>query len=198
MSTTYEQLQAIGKSASDSIVEMVAALECDYDRLEELREELKTLELSLKDAVKTRDNPNELESEAEHADAELSEFVREAKDSLASWHIDNDEELVELEAAAGDCESRGDAWTRIQEDPLKIALSGEWSPGETPRVDKAYILLGTGGPATRIVCELDVTMEPHRAYIQAQDWGTPWTDCLGVIDQDTLLTYCQQFYFGEG
>jgi hypothetical protein len=26
MSTTYEQLQAIGKSAADSIVEMVAAL----------------------------------------------------------------------------------------------------------------------------------------------------------------------------
>jgi hypothetical protein len=169
MSTTYEQLQAIGKSAADSIVEMVAALDCDYDRLEELQEER---------------NAHDLDRNG------LDEWV--GSNPIAA------EELAELEAAAGDCESREDAEQRIHEDPLSIELTGTWSVDEEPKANKAYILLGTGGPATRIVCELDVTMEPHRAYIQAQDWGTPWTDCLGVIDQDTLLTYCQQFYFGEG
>lgn len=34
----YQALQDIGKSAAESIAEMVAALECDYERLEELRE----------------------------------------------------------------------------------------------------------------------------------------------------------------
>lgn len=34
----YEALQVIGKSAFDGIAEMVAALECDYDRLTELRD----------------------------------------------------------------------------------------------------------------------------------------------------------------
>jgi hypothetical protein len=159
MSTTYEQLQAIGKSAADSIVEMVAALECDYDRLEELRE------------------------------------FKEREGLMTVGAI---EELIALETAAGDCESREAAEQRIHEDPLEITLAGEWSLGDTPKADKAYILLSTGGPATRIVCELDGDMQPERAYIQAQDWGTPWTDCPGVIDRDTLLTYCQQFYFGEG
>jgi hypothetical protein len=34
----YKALQDIGKSAAESIAEMVAALECDYGRLEELRD----------------------------------------------------------------------------------------------------------------------------------------------------------------
>lgn len=156
----YEQskaLQDIGKGAYDSIVDMVAALECDYDRLEELR------------------------------DMDAAEFEAEA---------DLQEEARELREAAGECESRDDAETRIQEDPLSIELAGTWTLGETPAADKAYILLGTGGPATRIVCELS-DGEPHRAWIQAQDWGTPWTDYIGG-DSETLLTYCRCFYFGEG
>src|SRR5262249_33604025 len=36
-SADYDKLQAIGKSAAESLAVMVAALECDYDRLEELR-----------------------------------------------------------------------------------------------------------------------------------------------------------------
>jgi hypothetical protein len=159
MSTTYEQLQAIGKSAADSIASMVAALDCDYDRLEELRE---------------------------------------FKEREGLMTVGAMEELIALETAAVGAESREDAEQRIQESPLEITLAGEWSLGDTPKADKAYILLSTGGPATRIVCELDGDMQPERAYIQAQDWGTPWTDCPGVIDRDTLLTYCQQFYFGEG
>jgi hypothetical protein len=47
------------------------------------------------------------------------------------------------------------------------------------------------------VCELDDHMEPRRAWIQAQDWFMPWTDVLGGVDSDALLTYCHQFYFGE-
>ena len=106
------------------------------------------------------------------------------------------EELAELEKAAGDCESREDAEQRIQEDPLSIEMSGTWEIHGTPTADKAIILLGTGGPATRIVCELD-NGEPTRAWIESQDWFKPWTEFVGS-DSETLLTYCRCFYFGEG
>lgn len=161
-----EELQQIGKNCYECIAEMVAALECDYDRLEELRQLRKDFEPG---------------------------------DSDATWEGlcgDEAEELAELETAAGDCESREDAETRIQEGPLCIELEGKWSMGDTATADKALILLGTGGPATRIVCELD-NGEPTRAWVQAQDWFTQWTDYVGG-SSDTLLTYCRVFYFGEG
>lgn len=152
----YQALQDIGKSAAQSIAEMVAALECDYDRLEELRE--------IRDVVEIA------------------------------------EELVELETAAGECESRDDAEQRIQEDPLSIEVRSGWeTPAlENPKAEEFRILLGTGGPATRIIGELDEHGEPTRARIQAQDWFKPWTDYTGdAISQDDLLTYCRCFYFGE-
>lgn len=159
-----EKLQAIGKSAFESIAEMVAALECDYDRLAELR------------AIKQEEN-------WEGSVSDVEEF---------------NTELTELEEAAGDCTDREDAETRIMEDPLSIELSGTWVIGETPLADKAIILLGTGGPAVRIVCELDGNMEPRRAFIQTQDWFLPWADYIESGVMDTLLTYCRCFYFGEG
>lgn len=158
MSNKERSLQDIGRGAAECIADMVAALECDYDRLEELRE---------------------------------------FKSSESLMHVDALEELAELETAAGDCTDREDAEQRIHDDPLSIELTGTWPLGGTPVADRALILLGTGGPATRIVCELDELMQPHRAWIQAQDWGTPWTDVHGGVDSDALLTYCQQFYFGE-
>ena len=39
MPTKEESLQEIGQNAHDSLAEMVAALECDYDRLDELRDD---------------------------------------------------------------------------------------------------------------------------------------------------------------
>jgi hypothetical protein len=39
--------------------------------------------------------------------------------------------------------------------------------------------------------------EPHRAWLEVQDWGTPWTRYFD-IEQDTLLAYARCFYFGEG
>lgn len=152
----YEALQEIGARCASCLAEMVAALNCDYDRLEELES---------------------------HGD-EISP--------------DDTDEYDELKAAAGDCESREDAERRIQEDPLSIELNGTWTLGDSPVADRAFILLGTGGPAVRIVCELDYDNEPRRAWVEAQDWGTAWTEYTGgAISQDDLLTYCSCFYFGE-
>lgn len=86
---------------------------------------------------------------------------------------------------------------RIQEDALSVEVRSDWTTlGEELKAEEFCITLCTGGPAVRIVGELD-NGEPSRAWIEYQDWGTPWTQLFNEIEQDTLLTYCRQFYFGE-
>lgn len=166
----HAQLMEIGKKAYASIAEMVAALNCDYDRLAELRQD--------------RDDWNKRYEEGN----EQTDYANGSLDA---------EELAELEKDAGDCESREDAEQRIHEDPLSIEVRGDWCTlGESAGKPTEFkILLATGGPAVRICGELDAYGQPTRAYLQVQDWFTPWTDYTDV-DSD-LLTYASQFYFGE-
>jgi len=118
----YQSLMKTGAAAASAIVEMVAALECDYDRLEELQ-------------------------------AERDEWL--AENSLTcKW--DNEKEYDELKAAAGECESREDAETRIQEDALSVEVRSGWqSMGDTLEASEFCILLSTGGPAVRIIGDVD-------------------------------------------
>ena len=145
-------LKEIGKHAYECISEMVAALECDYDRLDELKE-------SLDDAEK--------------------------------------EELEELLEAADDCKNRDEALEVIQEDALSIEVRSGWAPvGDCLQAEEFMILIATGGPAVRIRGELDEHRQPTRAWLEVQDWGTPWTQYFGA-SQDTLLAYAGCFYFGD-
>jgi hypothetical protein len=165
-----------------TISEYVAALECDYDRLEELRDERQSLVDDIEDA------------EGEH-DKET------ARGHLAAWDKDHGEELAELTNAAT---ANGETFTnsddvreRIQESPLSVQVRSGWvTPGETMEAYEFEILLTTGGPALRIIGDLDEHNQPERARLQYQDWGTPWTEKVD-IDHGALLTFCQQFYFGE-
>lgn len=168
--------QALAQMASVS--GMVAALECDYDRLQELREELQ----ALSDAF------DEAEDGCKPA----------ANADLLEWLALNAEELQTLSDAAGDYENEDAARERIQEDPLDISVRSDWQNiGETLTPSEFTILLCTGGPAVRIVGELDQHNEPSRAWIEYQDWFTPWTELVDGVSHSDLLTYCQQFYFGE-
>jgi hypothetical protein len=158
--------QARGQLAS--IRDMVAALECDYDRLAELRQEREGFESA-------------------HGDA---------RDWPAA------DELAELEAAAGDCESEEQARERIEEDPLSVEVRTDWhSPGATDASStpaEYRILLCTGGPACQVVGDLNEHGEPTTARLQHQDWFTPWADCpLDCEDEEALLTYARCFYFGS-
>ena len=151
----------------EGIKEMVAALQCEYDRLAELRQE--------------RDD-----WETEHGDA------RDWPDA---------QELAELEDAAGECQDADQARERIEQDPLSIQCRSDWhTPGEEPTDagGEYEILLCTGGPACRIVGELDDSCEPRTARIEHQDWFTPWTEYVVTdeADRDALLTYARCFYFG--
>jgi len=131
----YAELMHVGKCAADSLREMVAALECDYDRLEELRD------------------------------------------------------------------SRDDAEQRIQEDALSVEVCDGWYQIDEAGADSKMpvefqILLSTGGPASRIMGELE-NGEPCDARLEVQDWGTSWTHYHEEGLSDVLLSYARCFYFGE-
>lgn len=170
----YEQASA----QMSSIAEMLAALDCDYDRLEELREEFAEWEARVEtqnEAVLTR-----------------AEWAKLNPDVAA--------ELADLEEAAGDCEDMDDAQQRISDDPLEVQVRFDWySPGdELPNVPAEFkILLCTGGPAVRIVGELNERGEPDRAWLEFQDWGTPWIEYHGEnADGDALVRYAAHFLGG--
>jgi hypothetical protein len=98
-----------------------------------------------------------------------------------------------------DYDEADNAERRISEDALSIQTRGGWhSPGEENTDEEYEILLCTGGPACRIVGELD-RGQPCSARIEFQDWFTPWQKWLdGPSDEeDILLDYARVFYFGD-
>ena len=173
----YAREQAVAQMSN--ISEMVAALNCDYDRLQELRDERESLQSDI-------------------ANAETPEEVDAANGAMIEWVNENSTELEELETTAGDCENEDEARERINNDTLDISVRSDWQNiGETLTPSEFTILLCTGGPAVRIVGELDQHNEPCRAWLEYQDWFTPWTELVDGVSHSDLLSYCQQFYFGE-
>jgi len=166
----YAKEQA--KAQYESICGMVAALEVDYDRLDELR-----------------------------TNAQAAEANPDDPEDYPPLDADDQAEYEALQAAAGDCENQDAARDRIQEDPLSVQVRSGWHSPCNDRMDERQapeefeILLCTGGPAVRIMGELDECGQPYRAWLEYQDWGTPWIRYFGA-DQDALLTYCREFYFG--
>jgi len=124
----------------------------------------------------------------------------------------DDEEEVNCPACAGSgkCQQGADsddpeAWHDedrasmcITESPLSLEVRSGWhSPGEESEPEEYCILLGTGGPARRIVGDLEGG-EPTSAHFEYQDWFKPWTKArLSGEDEDVLLRWAQTFYFGE-
>ena len=140
----------------ETISEQVAALEMDWERLEELRD-------------------------TDPADLDEDERV----------------ELSELVNTAGEFEDRENVEDRIREEPLSVEVrSGWYSPGGDSFPEEFMILLSTGGPALRIIGELDENLQPIRCRLEHQDWGTPWTGWRDA-DRDVLETWARQFYYGD-
>ena len=171
-------LEEVGASAWACIKEMVAALQCDYGRLEELRDERKNWE---------PEEPQDAEHQAE---------LDEADETWTTQNPDEAEELAELKAAAGECNSADEARERITEDPLSLELGGWWMPGNDPEPDQYRLLLSTGGPAVRIIGELGMLNEPSSARLEVQNWFKPWT-VYPEADEDVLLDYARCFYYGD-
>ena len=86
----------------------------------------------------------------------------------------------------------------IEEDVLSVEVRSNWHEVGTTGEDAEYsLLLYTGGPAVRVRGSLGMFNEPDRAYLEYQDWGTPWEELwLSAEDEAIVLAYAQVFYFG--
>lgn len=90
-----------------------------------------------------------------------------------------------------------EARQEIEEDALSVEVRSSWQTvGETLDAAEFRILLCTGGPAVQIRGELNEHHEPSRAWLECQDWFTPWTQVFDV-SQNVILAYAACFYFGE-
>ena len=110
--------------------------------------------------------------------------------------LDPDRDATDEEWSAYHDEA--DAEQRISESVLEVQVRGDWhTPGEHPRQEAEFeILLTTGGPACRIVGELDHPGEPRWAWLEHQDWGTPWTPLAeGRPPEGTLLAFASHFLY---
>lgn len=88
----------------------------------------------------------------------------------------------------------------IEESVLSVQVREGWRmPGgrvEKENQPEEYeILLSTGGPALRIIGQLDPHCQPSTAEMQMQDWGVPWTRY--PLPEDKLLAFASVFWFGE-
>ena len=89
----------------------------------------------------------------------------------------------------------------MREAPLSVEIRSGWrEPGDGASMDpdEFRILLSTGGPALRIMGELD-RCEPSRCWLEIQDWGTLWTrmHCRYEYEIDGLRWFASLFYYGE-
>lgn len=144
----YAKEQAAAQYSS--IVAILDAINCDYDRLAELTEEREEL-------------------------VELG-----THEELTEWDRENSEELVELTEAAGDCTSQEDAICYLDDIVLELLVRSGWAGvGEELEAEEFMILLFAGGPSVRIKGELEGN-EVTRAWVEYQDWGKPWAHYTGA------------------
>jgi len=168
------------KAQFESIIEMVAAL------TREGAADIYVKDLTREECVKLLTD-NELDYDQENdSDEDLREAVAEF---ITDETIDPDDFEFDEDGAR----------QTIQEDPLSVQVRGDWGdPGSDDLATPVEfeILLCTGGPAVRIIGDLD-RGSPSRPRIQHQDWGTPWTEYFPANGSEALQTYCEQFYYGD-
>lgn len=129
-----------------------------------------------------------------------------ARDNATAW-LETIRELVANLQAAYDADARDGAQdaidaaqTAIHEAPLSVEVrSGWYRPCDAnPEPEEYRILLTWGGSAAQITGDLDGYGQPYTARLEDQDWGTPWTPHpLTDEEREDVLTFAQQFYFGD-
>lgn len=99
-------------------------------------------------------------------------------------------------------EDSDEARDQIMDDPLEITYRTGWLNHsevcdgiDKGSIEECCILLCTGGPAVRILCDVDHRGAPRRPIVQYQDWGTPWTELLSITSEqrNALETYISNF-----
>lgn len=113
-----------------------------------------------------------------------------AKDQ-AQAQLDNIKKLVAALDTQDD-EALEAAHTAIYEDPLGVLYRSCWyAPGQGPdEPAEALILLCTGGPAVRIIAQLEDEMVAD-SRLEYQDWFMPWVELpLTSEDKQVIREYC--------
>jgi hypothetical protein len=135
--------------------------------------------------------------------------VQERARQRAAAQLASIEELVTCLEHAEDCDytacgadcphDEDEAREAIRDNALSVEVRTDWHPVgavEAAKPTHYRILLATGGPAVQLVGTLDDGNQPDSAVLQYQDWLTPWFSYLLTdAEEQTLLTYAQQFYF---
>tara|TARA_R100000988_G_scaffold460_1_gene272 strand:- start:4 stop:423 length:420 start_codon:yes stop_codon:yes gene_type:complete len=87
----------------------------------------------------------------------------------------------------------------INNSALSVEFRSGWSTNyDELEIEEFKILLSWGGPALRVIGELDQYKQAENVKLQFQDWGTPWTDYeLTEKEKESLNWFCNCFYFGE-
>mgnify|MGYP001564182551 CR=1 FL=1 len=86
----------------------------------------------------------------------------------------------------------------ITESAYGIQVRSDWvTPGEPFGASEYTILLAGGGPALRIIGDIEHD-QPYTALLEYQDWFTPWEEFIigEEEDREALLKYASEFYFG--
>ena len=115
----------------------------------------------------------------------------ELKDNDPSDLDEDDlETLRELTEQAAGCSDADEALEMLEENPLDIQFRSGWESYASDFTPSEFaILLCTGGPAVRIRGELDHNGYPSRAWVEYQNWGTPFTELC--LYQSSALEYAQ-------
>lgn len=157
-------------------------------------------------------DPNSSESQARAQRDSIVAMVANLEPALCEvcdqWHRptegkDECDAVEDHERHDSQTEAEDAARETIEQDALSVEVRSDWhAPSSDPSTstDGEYrILLCTGGPAVRLIGELE-NGQPTSVRLEYQDWGTPWTEFrdTSTEDDDALLAYAQQFYFGEG
>jgi len=89
---------------------------------------------------------------------------------------------------------------RVQETALDLQVRSPWhSPGMGDSTPAEFqVLVTTGGPAFRIIGELDQHNHTVNVRAEHQDWGTPWTGVdLDNEQQEAVDWFAGLFFYGE-
>ena len=85
--------------------------------------------------------------------------------------------IADLERLDAIREEDGDPFEEFGDVLLELKFGAVWQAGETDRQpSRFWALIGTGGPAMRIVGEINQYGEPEDCRLEVQDWFQPWTD----------------------
>ena len=111
--------------------------------------------------------------------------------------------LARLDAAreAKDWGVEEDVADEMLDMALFVEVRSGWTVTSEPLKREEYcILLVSGGPAVRIVGDLNEDREPEpvSASLEYQDWFTPWYEYIPEEDEGKalLIRFAQFFYYG--